>query len=376
MNHDHDRELKELRYADGTRERLVAAAELAARAEAAGDVEAAAQAKAIETRIARELGQHQHAVVACAELIDRWPALAALGELSDDTTRMVIWGLKYGAGSAMDLPEIPLATVEEVIAHLERVLGHAGRKPWAAWELDARRAFIAGDGERLRERVAAIGPTIGRTSHAWQDSDCPGCTLLAFADYLGAEARPEEVEAVLAPVLLPSGARFPADSPETTQIFDLLYGDDPICENARATTPVKLARAYARHGRVAEARREAERALGLARGREPERVLRALVAALEVATARRAPDDIAPLAESALPIAAGLEDAYERLDADLVLHAAIGLLPTETHAALRAAIPRLADDARALARRIDARLPRPRHVTATERALALANTPS
>ena len=359
-------ELRELRYADGTRERLVAAAELAARADAAGDVDAAAQAKAIETRIARELGQHQHAVVACAELIERWPQLAERGELSDDAKRMVIWGLKYGAGSAMDLPEIPLSTVEEVIAHLERVLGHVGREPWAAWELDARRAFIAGDDERVRARVAAIGPTIGRTSHAWQDTDCPGCTLLAFADYLGAEARPEEVEAVLAPDS--SSARFPADAPEMVTVLDLLYGDDPICDNARATTPVKLARAYARHGRVAEARREAERALARARGREPERMLRAQVAALEVAAARRALDEIAPLAEAALPIATGLEDAYERLDAALALHAAIGLLGSQ--ATLRAELPRLAADARAIARRLDGRLARPRHVAATERALA------
>jgi hypothetical protein len=357
-------ELRQLRYADGTRERMVAAAELAARADAVGDAEAGAQAKAIETRIARELGQHQHALVACAELIERWPAVAARGELSDEAKRMIIWGLKYGAGSAMDLPEIPLATVEEVIAHLERVLAHVGRKPWAAWELDARCAFIAGDDDRLRQRVAAIGPTIGRTSHAWQDSDCPGCTLLAFADYLG-PARPEEVEAVLAPVLEPS-ARFPADDPELLSVLNLLYGDDPVCENAKASTPVKLARAYARSGRLAEARREADLALSRARGREPERLLRAQVAALMVATARRAVDDIGPLADAALPIAAALEDAYERLDANLALYAAIAITDDP---ALRSVLPRIADDARAIARRLDARLSRPRHVEATERAL-------
>jgi len=351
----------ELRRADATDATLVELAELAAATRAAGDVEAAALARAIEVAHARHIGRHQHAVVAGAELLELWPEVrrrpVPTGEGDDkdelDLARRLAWGLKYVAGSAMDLPEIPLATSDGVLAVLGEVLAHYDYEPFAQWTLQARRAYIAGDDAALAELVHRLAPTVTRYNHVYECADCPGCMLLQFAEWLGPDASDADVEEVLAPCLgrkpyLPDGPM--------SRILDLLYGPAGTCENAERTVPVLLARAYLRTGRTAEALAQAERAGALAEGSDPPRVARALaartavIAALGQPAARELASELASRAEA-------LEDAYEQLDALLV-----------AHRVLRDAA--IADRARGLARRLDARIERARHVAATEQALA------
>lgn len=352
--------LKQLDSADPTPAVLTEAAEIAAGATIAGDIEAAALARAIEAKQARFLGRHQHAVVAGAELIELWPALRArpVPEKDEDgLRRRVVWGMKYVAGSAMDLPEVPLATTDAVLAVLAEMLDHYNYEKPALWQLQARRAFIAGDDDELRALVRKIGPTATVYHHVFQCGDCPGCVFNQFAEWLGPGASGEEVEEMLAPIL---GKRpFPPEPERWASVLRMLYGPAGACENASRSAPVHLARAYVRSGRLAEALREADRAVALAEGTEAERRQRAAVARTAVAVALGQTEAARALARELVDRASALEDAYERLDSLLVAHAAL-------------ADPALVPEALALAERLDARVERKRHVAATRAALGLA----
>jgi hypothetical protein len=346
--------LKELRSAQPTATALVELGELAGRAQAAGEVKLAVLARALEASHARFLGKHQHAVVCGAEILERWPELRAqpvAEDDEDDLQRRLVWGMKYVAGSAMDLPEIPLATTDGVLEALGEMLDHFGYKRFALWTLEGRRASIAGD--ELREIVSKIAPTITRYNHVYECSDCPGCVYLQLVEWMGPDAEAADVEEALAPVL---GKRpFLSDPESSSMVLDLLYGPSGTCENAERTAPVRLARAYARAGRLAEAHREAERASVLAENTEAERRVRALVARAVVANATKAPE-AKSLATELVERVGALEDAYEKLDALLAAHAALG-------------DDALADQSIALAERLDARIEKKRHVTATRRTL-------
>jgi hypothetical protein len=346
--------LQELIHADASTAILVELGQIAAAA--ADDVEAAALARALEASQARFLGKHQHAVVTGAELLELWPRLKKLPlpEKDDlDLRRRLVWGMKYVAGSAMDLPEIPLQTTDGVLAVLGEMLAHYQYEPIALWTLEARRAFIAGDEERLRERVNRLSSTVTRYHHVYQCADCPGCLLLQFVEWMGPDAAVGDVEEVLAPCL---GRRPYQPDPEPwNKLLDLLYGPSGTCENAERSVPVKLARAYLRDGRKAQALQQAERAMSLAEGTEAERRARALLARTAVAQALGQP--AGELARELLDRAVALEDAYEQLDAMLTAHATLR-------------DDGLAQRALELAGRLDARIDKPRHVAATLTSLA------
>src|SRR4051812_13812284 len=111
--------LIELRGADPSAAALVELGQLAAQARAQNDIEAAVVARSLEAQNARFLGKHQHVVVAGAELLELWPQLKKRPQPEEDALdvrQRLVWGMKYVAGSAMDLPEIPLATTDEVLA--------------------------------------------------------------------------------------------------------------------------------------------------------------------------------------------------------------------------------------------------------------------
>ena len=150
-------------YEDATRDLMVQAAETCEAARAAGDLDLALGAKAVELRIARMLSLQQHCVVAAAEVLELWPAFARAAERGGDKTeRRVIWGMKYAAGAAMDLPEIPLATIDQLVGVLGEMLTFWGKKPWAVWLLEARRAYIAGDRTGLAGYLEKVPPTINQ----------------------------------------------------------------------------------------------------------------------------------------------------------------------------------------------------------------------
>ena len=348
----------ELRGEDPSPTVLVKAGALAVEARAASDLEAEVLARSLEAYYARFLGKHQHAVVVGAELLERWPHLKRrpVPEEDDlDVARRLIWGMKYVAGSAMDIPEIPLATTDELLAVLREMLDHYGYQHAALWILEARRAYIAGDDGILKELVLRLAPTATRYNHARQCGDCPACVLLQFVEWLGAEATVAEVEEILAPCL--GTQPFLPDPPEWKLIGDLLSGPLGSCENADRRVPVYLSRAYLRAGRLGQAQQKAERAMALAETAEAEPKVRALMARTAVAEVMRA-DDRRALAERLSADAALLEDAYEQLHALVIACQTLGdrrLIPT----------------ALALADRLDARVEKKRHVASTKRALGL-----
>jgi len=351
--------LIELLTADVSTNVLVELGQIAAGA--GDDIEAAVLARSLEARQARFLGKHQHAVVTGAELLELWPRLKPLPIPEKDPlqlARCLVWGMKYVAGSAMDLPEIPLSTTDRLLAVLGEMLTHYNYQPTALWTLEARRAFIAGDEERLRERVTRLSSTVTRYQHVYQCADCPGCVLLQFVEWMGPDAAVEDVEEVLAPCL---GLRPYQPDPEPwNELLDLLYGPSGTCENAERSVPVKLARAYLRAGRTAQALQQAERGMALAEGTEAERRARALVARTAVARALGQP--ATDLAHELLERAAALEDAYEQLDAMLVADSVL-----RDNAIARRALD--------LAARLDARIDKKRHVDATSRALTKPTSP-
>ena len=352
-------QLVDLWFADATPDALAELAQHGAAALAEGDLERAAMAKSAEARHARLLEKQQHAVVVGAELLDMWPALRGrpVPEKKDphDLRSRLVWGMKYVAGSAMDLPEIPLATTDQLLAAVGDMLAHYGFQQPALWQLQARRAFIAGDGDVMRDLVAKIGPTATRYHHRQHCGDCPGCVLTQFASWLGPNADAADVEDVLAPIV---GTRpFPPEPGALGAIYDLLYGSG-ACDHAQKSTPIYLSRAYTRAGRLGEALREAERAMQVTQGEDANLPTRALVARTAVALAMGEHAKARAYATDIVERTRHLEDVYERLDAILVAHAALG------DAALAA-------DALAMAERLDARIEKKRHVAATRAALGV-----
>jgi hypothetical protein len=350
--------LTELRGADASAANLVELGQIAVQAKAQNDIEAAVLARSLEAQNARFLGKHQHAVVAGAELLELWPELKKRPQPEEDeldVAKRLVWGMKYVAGSAMDLPEISLQTTDEVLEVLGEILTHYNYQLPSLWTLQARRAHIAGDDTTVKALINKLMPTITRFHHVYQCADCPGCVLLQFVEWLGPDANDGDVEEILAPCL--GKKPFPPDPKEFKSILDLLYGDFGACENAERTVPVRLARAYLKNGKAAQAKKQAERAMALAEGTEAERRARALVARTAVAHALKE-DDATTLAAELVERAAALEDAYEQLDALIVAHQVL-----RKDALIKQSL--------ALAERLDARVEKKRHVIETKRALGL-----
>jgi hypothetical protein len=342
-----------------TAARLAKCAEVAAEATAAGEIEHAAVARSAEAMTARFLGKQQHAVVVGAELLELWPVLRQRPLPDDkdpiDLRRHLVWGLKYVAGSAMDIPEIPLATTDAVIETIGEVLEHYRYQRPAQWQLQGRRAHIAGDLDTVRELVGKIAPTATRYHYQYHCGDCPGCVFLQFGWWLGPDADAAELEEVLAPVL---GKRpFPPDPEPWSRVLDLLYGEVTACAHAVKTAPSTLSRAYTRAGRLPEALRQAKRAVSLTKGEDAGLAEKALIAHTAVVTAMGKRDEARALATEVVARTKAVEDAYDRLDAILVAHRALG-------------DDALATEAIALAERLDARIDKKRHVAETRRKLA------
>jgi hypothetical protein len=338
------------------REALDEARELAADASRSADLSIQASALALEVRIARALGAQARVLASCGELLALLPALGpALRDGDEQLEQALVWALKYGAGAALDIPETPLATAEELITALEGLLARYRREPFAAWELRARLAHVRGDGVAVQELAARIRPVLSRRNHVEHHSDCPACTVVALADYVDSATPPAGLEPLLRP-LLAEVPTLPGEPPGSGAVYDML-GIPAACANARMMAPARLARAYARAGRREEAVAAMDEALAAMGDAIGDRKLRVWVAALEVGAAR-APDLATHAAELAA-LARDCEDAALALDAHVVAVRALAGIAPELRERLRS-------DALTLASRLDARLERPRHARETE----------
>jgi hypothetical protein len=350
-----EEEASALEDAGNTRDALVAAADLFRRAEAAGDLGVALSAKAHEITVARRLGAIQHVVVACSELLEldaeRLAMFAHETQLRRVKSRLV-WSLKRGTGCAMALPEIPFSTVRELLATLGRVLGTLGVQPVVLWTLEAHLAHMEGDEATLQDRVARFAPQLSFTSCLEEFGDCPGCGLLDVADFLGSDAPAEAVEEALAPAL--ENRTMPRDVPRW-HVLKRHFGDSLMCDNAKKSIPVRLARAYVRAGRLAEARVQAARALALAEGEPAEYRVRAAVAALETAIAT---NDEAAANIHVAAIARDIDDVespYRQFRTTLAQYKGLRMLGRGDE------LGPVAERATALARRLDQRPASPTH---------------
>ncbi len=352
-----------LESGDSSVEHLVECATLTSDALAAGEPVVAAFAKAKEAYAARDLAKQQHCVVAGAELVELWPAVERGEPLPAARARRILHAFQCAAGAAMDLPEIPLSTVEQLVSYTERALLHVGAEPYAAWSLLARLDFIRGETARVSEWVARLSPTINRYNWLVNFTTCPGCELTQIAGWMYATATPDETYAVLEPVL--TGVARWNDPPSHVTWLDRQLGSG-ICEGSRSIAPRLYARSLANAGRWQEAAGEARKALTRSKDRNPEEHGRLLTMRLEVARVAGKGTTVDRCVKELVPIASAIEDAYELHDALVAACRAIAATRAEK---LGETYVDLRGKALGLARRLDGRLERARHVAATERLL-------
>jgi len=366
-----DPRFTEIEQRPNSRERVIAFGELSSEASAEGDLHLAVLAKCREVRDARGLGLQEHAVVAGAELLGLIPRLRERGPIKGEGSyelgRDIVWSLKYATGAALDIPEIPFSAVDDLLRVLGEMLDELERQPYALWQLEARRWFIEGEDDKVKERVERLLPHVNRTNHFYHHLDCPGCSLIGFAKYLGPGASPEAVLEVLRP-LIEKGGRYDNEPEQFRMVMDLFFGERESCEVALFSSRALYAQVLARNGRAFEGARFSREALSLYGKSKLEHTVLPYIAALEVA--RRLRDDKAALAgayDRLVEIIPKVEDAYERHEALLSAHAAARALGRD-----QGEIDALSEQTLACARRLDARLSRPRHVRETEAALVEA----
>jgi len=351
-----------------SRERMLAFGALSNETLAEDDLPLALLAKSREIRDARGLGRAEHAVVAGAELLGLLPRLHTDGSLdkSDDKDELgkhIVWALKYAAGAALDIPEIPFAAVDELLRVLGDLLVEFGCEPYALWQLEARRYFIEGEDEKLKERVELLLPHVNRSNHFFNHLDCPGCSLVAFARYLGSEASPEAVLEVLRPLVL-GGGLYTNEPEHFRSLMNLIFGERETCKVALFAAHAQYARALARNGRAAEGRRHAAQAL---RDQRASGLAHTVLPSLAELTVARRMDEHEETSRSLVALLEripSVEDAYERLEALIETYQAAKELgrPADELATLE-------QQAIACAKRLDARLRRPRHLRETQSAL-------
>ncbi len=277
----------------------------------------------------------------------------------------------------MDVPEVPLAAVEAVVGCIERVLAHLAAEPYVAWWRRARLALLRGDEAEVAAWIERLLPTLNRSSGVHQHTGCASCRVLDVAGSLPRSATPEALGAVLDP-LLKNEPRW-SDPPDEVEWLDETVGSG-ICKPSRAHAHRLLARRLADAGRAREAATHADEALALSDDDSADERARLLTMQLDVARAQKDGATVARHLDALVPLLDRLQDAYEVHDALVASCLALAATPAAARAVTRGRKP--APDpgaparaavgrelrARALevARRLDARLERPRHVRDTE----------
>jgi hypothetical protein len=263
--------------------------------------------------------------------------------------------LSAGVPVALGDIDVPLDVVRELIATISSVCARFGRSQAEVWAHEASLAHLEGDDDVLRNRVEKLVPLIGWEAQANGELSCPGCMLQGFVGYLGPDPDPGDIEALVRPML--RGEPFPRDAARG-------YTETDECHTFELAAHLALATAYAKHGRLAEARAEAAHVQRLTEPSSPGDWLNAQHLLLEIAIAARDTSEIARLIGVVRPLVAATDSPYAILAEHIAIHAGLAILgEVDQLAPARAA-------ALAVAARWDARLDRKRHVARTERALA------
>ncbi len=305
----------------------------------------ALRAKASEIVDARRLQRQQHAVVAGTELLglrERCPTTLP-------PQLEIARGYVGASMAAMDLPEVPLAAVDQLVDATEGAYRSMGREPYAAFVLRARLHSIAAEWDGVRSQMDRVVPHLSRSNHLVHFWECPGCVLGELVQYLDAPG-PEVVEQVLAPILEEGPVPWREDA-RYAALVKQAYGTDATCPNSREHGHVLSALACLRAGEVAKARAHWHRAARWGSRAGVWSRLCGLLLALEGGDRAEVDAALEPVL-TALP---RHEDVDEALN-----------WATAAHRALRERQDPRAEgvlrQARALAARLDARLATPRHL--------------
>ncbi len=216
----------------------------------------------------------------------------------------------------------------------------------------------------MRRWVERIAPTINRYNWVYNFTSCPGCEVAQIAGWMGRDTSPEELTAVLEPVL--TGEARWKDPPSHVAWLEQAVGSG-VCEGSRSIAPRLLARCLAAAGRHAEAGVQARKALDRSKDRNAEEHGRLLTMRLDVAAASKKGVTVERCVKELEPLVDRVEDAYELHDA--LVAACKAIASTTAAMKLASKYASMREQALGLARRLDARLKAPRHVAATEATL-------
>ncbi|MEZ4384568.1 MAG: hypothetical protein R3A79_24785 [Nannocystaceae bacterium] len=149
----------------------------------------------------RRLGEQQRVIVTAAEL------LPLLGELFAPQTGAersalerilsALWAAVY---ACLDVPEVPFTAIDPLLDAYARVLTLLDLKDYSARRLRAQRHFVAGEAEELAALIESLMPHVNYTNGIRQSLGCPSCVLSAVAWHLGPAADLGLLEAMLEPI--------------------------------------------------------------------------------------------------------------------------------------------------------------------------------
>lgn len=349
------REIAKIRGLEGDADARAAALDLVERCE---DPLIRAAARAEEIRRSRALGEQQRAIVAGAEIL---PLLDPLTPAEDADERWMLnlvgGGLSSAVYAALDVPEVPFTAIDALIDAYAQVLVLLGLSDLSARQLRARRYFVSGDQEACAAIVEALMPHVNYTNGSRQRLGCPGCVLSTVAWYLGPSADLDLLEEMLTPIF-EGQFSYPNEDPA---VIRQIRASSQRCQNALGAH-MHFARALMWRGRITEAGDHTEQ---VRHEDLDECYLLPTIFYLEVAMANGDPEAIRARIRLLRPRIEAHEDAQEAMLGAIRVAQALALVGDEP-----------ADQARAWeiaehhARRLDARLERPRHCAevATERA--------
>ena len=340
-------ELKRIHRMDGHADARSAAIELG---ESSEDPLVRALARSEELMRSRRLGEQQRVIVAAAELLPVIDELQPPRESAErDALENVLSALWSAVYSGLDVPEVPFAAIDPLLDAYERILQLLGLKDLSARRIRAHRAFVAGEQEELAAIIESLMPHVNYTNGHYQALGCPGCVLSTVVWHLGPTADLGLLEELLTP-LFEGHFNFPNEDPTYIR---RLRNAGTRCDSV-LNAHMHYARALMWQGRSDDAIPHIVEAYG----QKDESICYLLPAIfrLEAAMATGTHEEIRAEIRRLRPRVEEHEDAQEAMLGSLRVAQALALLGEDPED--QAHLWTVADHH---ARRLDARLARPRH---------------